>query len=81
MALAPYRSLAPTGQALTAEQVRAFVQSACPPANYRGQRIVLIIPDATRTAPVGLMFKTLFAQIASVAKKFDVMLALGTHPP
>ena len=80
MALAPYRSLAPTGQALTPEQVRAFVQSACPAANYRGQRIVLIIPDATRTAPVGLMFKTLFAQIAGVAKKFDVMLALGTHP-
>ncbi len=80
MALAPYRSLAPTGQTLTAEQVRAFVQSACPAANYRGQRIVLIIPDATRTAPVGLMFKTLFNQIAGVAKKFDVMLALGTHP-
>ena len=80
MALAPYRSLAPTGQTLTAEQVRAFVQSACPAANYRGQRIVLIIPDATRTAPVGLMFKTLFNQIAGAAKKFDVMLALGTHP-
>ena len=80
MALAPYRSLAPTGQTLTAEQVRAFVQSACPAANYRGQRIVLIIPDATRTAPIGLMFKTLFNQIAGVAKKFDVMLALGTHP-
>ena len=67
MALAPYRSLAPTGQALTPEQVRAFVQSACPAANYRGQRIVLIIPDVTRTAPAGLMFKTLFTQIAGVA--------------
>ena len=26
------------------------------------------------------MFQTLFAQIGGVANKFDVMIALGTHP-
>ena len=80
MAVAPHRSIAPAGRSLDRDQVRALVATACPAENHRGQRIVLIIPDATRTAPVGLMFKTLFTQLAGVAKKFDVMLALGTHP-
>ena len=80
MALAPHRSVAPAGRTLDAGQVRALVAAACPAEAYRGRRVVLIIPDATRTAPVGLMFKTLFAQLGGVAAKFDVLLALGTHP-
>jgi len=80
MAVAPHRSLAPTGTSLDPDQVRSLVAAACPAENYRDKRVVLIIPDATRTAPVGLMFKTLFNQIGGVTKKFDVMLALGTHP-
>jgi len=43
--------------------------------------VVLIIPDGTRTAPIGMMFKALHAQIGAVTAKFDVMIALGTHPP
>ncbi|HVT73461.1 MAG TPA: lactate racemase domain-containing protein [Lacunisphaera sp.] len=81
MAHAPHRSVAAAGSSLDAGQVAALVAAACPADAYRGQRIVLIIPDGTRTAPVGLMFKTLFAQLGPVAKKFDVMIALGTHPP
>ena len=80
MAVAPHRSVAPEGGSLDAGQVRALVAAACPAENFRGRRILLIIPDHTRTAPVGLMFKTLFAQLAGVARKFDVMIALGTHP-
>ncbi|MBX3738867.1 MAG: DUF2088 domain-containing protein [Candidatus Didemnitutus sp.] len=78
---APFRSLAPSGQSLSDGAVRDLVARACPAAHYRGKRVCLIIPDGTRTAPVGLMFKTLFAQLAGTVKKFDVMIALGTHPP
>lgn len=81
MSDAPFRSLAPSGQSLSDDTVRDLVARACPAANYRGKRVCLIIPDGTRTAPVGLMFKTLFAQLAGTVKKFDVMIALGTHPP
>jgi lactate racemase len=80
MAEAPQRLLAPAGRSVDAGQVRALVAAACPAADYRGKRILLIIPDHTRTAPVGLMFKTLFAHLAGTVKKLDVMLALGTHP-
>ena len=54
---------------------------ACPVENYRGKKILLIVPDATRTAPVGLMFRTLHQQIADAAQSVDVLIALGTHQP
>ena len=66
---------------LTDEQVVEIAAKALPVANYRGKRVLLIVPDNTRTAPVGLMFKTLHRQIGGVTKAFDVLIALGTHQP
>ncbi len=57
------------------------MSQACPAKNYRDKKILLIVPDGTRTAPVGLLFQTLHRQIASVTKAFDVLIALGTHQP
>jgi nickel-dependent lactate racemase len=54
---------------------------ACPAKEYRGKRVLLIVPDATRTAPVGVVFKALFAQIGGATAALDVMIALGTHQP
>src|SRR3954469_5514361 len=72
---------APTGQAVTAEQVTDIVSSTCAPQNYTGKRVLLVVPDGTRTAPVGLLFHTLHRLIGEVTKSFDVMIALGTHQP
>ena len=66
---------------LTTEEVRYLVQQVCPPDVFRGKKVIVIIPDGTRTAPIGMMFKLLHAQLKGVAIKFDVMIALGTHPP
>ncbi len=81
MSVAPLQHVAPSGHSVSAEQVREIVAQACPADHYRGRRVLLIVPDGTRTAPVGLLFKTLHAQLAPVVRKFDVMIALGTHPP
>jgi nickel-dependent lactate racemase len=43
--------------------------------------VLIIVPDATRTAPVGSFFRALHRQIAGSAAAFDVMVALGTHQP
>jgi len=56
------------------------VAQACPPADYRGKRVLVIVPDGTRTAPIGLIFKALFSRLGAVAEKLDVLIALGTHP-
>jgi lactate racemase len=66
---------------LTREDVEAIIARECPAANYAGKKILLIVPDATRTAPIGLMFQTLYRHIGSATKAFDLLIALGTHQP
>ena len=66
---------------LTETQVSELVGLVCAPSDYRGKRVLLIVPDGTRTAPVGLLFQTLHSRIGGVTKAFDVLIALGTHQP
>ncbi len=66
---------------LSLEHYTDLVARACRAADYRGKKILLIIPDGTRTAPIGTMFKALFAQLGEVTAAFDILIALGTHPP
>jgi len=72
---------APAGQYLTAEHVRALIAEACPSKDYRDRKVLLIVPDATRTCPLGMIFSGLFDRIGAATKAFDVMIALGTHQP
>lgn len=58
-----------------------LVAQACPADEYRGQRVLLIIPDSTRTAPIGLLFRLLHRQLGDLARAFDILVALGTHAP
>lgn len=67
--------------AVTAPQVAEVIAASCPLADYRGLRVLVIVPDHTRTAPVGLLFRTLHEQIGPATKALDVMIALGTHQP
>jgi nickel-dependent lactate racemase len=61
------------------ERVAQIVADALPAKDYSGKRALLIIPDATRTAPVGLLFKTIHEHIGSVTAALDILVALGTH--
>jgi len=70
----------PNGR-VEAAQVAEVVAKSCPPEAWRHKRILLIVPDGTRTAPIGPVFKALFAHLDGVADKMDVMIALGTHQP
>src|SRR5262249_8774330 len=51
------------------------------PLGLAGKRVLLIVPDSTRTAPVGLLFRTIHDLLGHEAKSLDVLIALGTHPP
>ena len=73
--------IAPAGTSLSAGQIRAFIGKACPPEDYRGRKILLIVPDGTRTCPLDAIFRGLFDQIGAATAALDVMIALGTHPP
>src|SRR6266403_477689 len=71
----------PAGSYLTREQVLEVINQACPPSEYRGKRVLLIVPDATRTCPLDIFFEGIFDQIGAVVAALDVMIALGTHQP
>ncbi len=66
---------------ITEDEVRTIAARAVGGPYLDGKRVLLIIPDSTRTAPVGLMFKTLYGLLADRCKALDVLVALGTHPP
>jgi nickel-dependent lactate racemase len=66
---------------ITPAQVEEIVSHSCPTGSYKGKRVLLILPDGTRTAPIGLVFKALHAQIGQVTAALDVLIALGTHQP
>jgi len=70
-----------TDQSLTTERVREIVAKYLTSLNLANERVLLVIPDATRTAPVGLLFKAIHEQIGQSAKALDILIALGTHPP
>ena len=66
---------------LNEQQVRSWFQTSLPEEDFAGKRVLLILPDATRSAPLPLLFECAHEKIAPLAKKVDVIFALGTHPP
>ena len=70
-----------TNTGVTVQQINELVAQACPAKDYKDKKVLLIVPDATRTAPVDMFFKALHEHIAIACKAFDVMVALGTHQP
>src|SRR5258708_1627344 len=69
------------GIGVTPAAVAELVSQACAPEDYGGKRVLLIVPDGTRTAPVGVVFRALHQQLARGTRAFDVLIALGTHQP
>jgi nickel-dependent lactate racemase len=49
--------------------------------DYVGKRILLIVPDNTRSGPIGEIFKIVYDFLGQKAKAVDCLVALGTHPP
>lgn len=69
------------GAALREETVRELFAAEIDRWNVRRKRVLLIVPDHTRTAPMDLMFRVLHELLGGVASALDVLVALGTHPP
>lgn len=69
-----------TDRLMTEREVHETVTALLGPAGLAGKKVLLIVPDNTRTAPVGLLFKAIHAAIGKATARLDVMVALGTHP-
>ncbi len=66
---------------LTDDEVRALVAQTFAAHDLSGQRVLIIIPDATRTAPIPQMFRLFFEFLGEKAAALDYLIALGTHQP
>jgi lactate racemase len=62
-------------------EVRDLCEQALDGLDLDGKRVLVLIPDSTRTAPVGMMFRTLCSGLARRAATIDFLIALGTHQP
>ncbi|GAB4237342.1 MAG: lactate racemase domain-containing protein [Acidobacteriota bacterium] len=72
-----YASLPPLDERVVADRLSTFLESLSP----GGRKILVIIPDLTRTAPIPLLFRTLVDLLADRVSRLDFLVALGTHPP
>lgn len=68
-------------KALSCQEVNRIVGDIILKESWEGKRVLLILPDATRTAPVDLLYKSIFDHIADKAACVDGLIALGTHQP
>ena len=68
-------------KSLSPADVKKILQAGLPQGEFKNRKVLLIVPDHTRTAPVGQMFQETYQWLSPVAKQIDVMVALGTHPP
>jgi len=69
-----------TNRLLSEGDVRALATEALGQAELDDKRVLVIIPDSTRTAPVPLLFRLLHEILWDRVKALDYLVALGTHP-
>jgi nickel-dependent lactate racemase len=66
---------------LSDADVRRIVAEGFAAAEIDGKRLLVLIPDATRTMPMPLMFDALAESVGPRVAALDYLVALGTHQP
>lgn len=68
-------------QLITEAQASDLLAEACADVPVDGKRVLALIPDGTRHAPIPLLFRLLYEQLGDRVQCLDYLIALGTHPP
>ena len=64
---------------LSEGEVHSILEEALRRVPLDGKRVLIIIPDGTRTAPIPLFFRLLFELLSKRVAALDFLVALGTH--
>jgi len=67
-------------RSLVASEVLQVLNDGLDPSRFDGKRVLVIIPDGTRTAPIPLMYRLLHETLGPRVEALDFLVALGTHP-
>jgi len=76
--MASTSTVALPGNLLTNDSVRQILHSALV-GSFRNRRVLVLIPDHTRSLPLPFLFQTL-VDLLGDARSLDFLVALGTHP-
>ncbi len=63
------------------DEAHAVLAEAFAPVPIDRRRVLAVIPDGTRTAPMPMMFDLLERIVGARASALDFLVALGTHQP
>lgn len=66
---------------LSEQEVRRLVGEALNALAVDGRRVLVIVPDGTRTVPLPLMIEIIEAHLRPRTAALDYLVALGTHQP
>ncbi len=70
-----------TDRYLTADETRAIVAAGLASLSLAGKRVLVIIPDGTRTMPMPQFFALFRELLDGSVTALDFLVALGTHAP
>lgn len=66
-------------QPLTVTDIRQICSDTLSPLDVDGKRVLVLIPDHTRHAPIDLFFAILYDLLGRRVKALDYLIATGTH--
>jgi lactate racemase len=70
-----------TDRYLTDDEVRAILRESLASLPLDGKRVLIIIPDGTRSMPMPLVFSLFREFLSKRVQALDYLVALGTHQP
>jgi hypothetical protein len=68
-------------QGLTKKETREIVRESLETLHVDGKRVLILIPDGTRSMPMPMMFSFFEDFLGQRVQALDYLVALGTHQP
>lgn len=69
------------GTCLTHDELRHAIEQGLAGLSLSGKRVLVVIPDHTRSGPVGTFFRIIADALLDKAAALDFLIAMGTHDP
>jgi len=63
------------------EEIGRIITEGMEQIGLAGKRLLVILPDHTRTCPLPMLARRIHQAAAGKVKQLDFLIALGTHPP
>ncbi len=70
-----------TDHLVSEDEAREVLQEGLQRADLSGKRVIVLIPDGTRSGPVPLFFRLFHELLGDEVAALDYLIALGTHQP